>query len=281
MSCIVFDDKIHLLYIISDSETDFKMRMRKKKHSGERIEACADYLLRPMTDDENEDQEKNGDAHPRYMEMFGGAEVSRAVFGRECSLELEIGCGKGDFAVGLSASRAECGIIALERVADVAVTALEKAAKTANERPDNLRFIIGNAVDLPTWFPESTFSRIYINFCDPWPKSGYAKRRLTAPGFLNIYRRLLVPNGELHFKTDNEGLFDWSLEQFDAEQIEIIALTRDLHSSPLATGNIMTEYERNFTSRGMPIYSAHLRFRKEQEESASEHCADNARGAVS
>lgn len=256
-----FYDRIYLLYIISDSETDFKMRMRKKKHSGERIEACAEYLLQPMV--KSDDAGEEDTARSRYIEMSGCGEVSRAVFGRECPLELEIGCGKGDFAVGLSVSRADVGIIALERVADVAVTALEKAAKTAGERPDNLRFIIGNATDLQVWFPDNTFSRIYINFCDPWPKSGYAKRRLTAPGFLNIYRRLLVPGGELHFKTDNERLFDWSLEQFEAEGLRVIASTRDLHSSPLAEGNIMTEYERNFTSRGMPIYSAHLEFQKE------------------
>lgn len=244
------------------------MRMRKKKHAGERIEACAEYLLQPMIEN-NEPEAGETMPRARYIGLAGGAEVSRAIFGRECPLELEIGCGKGDFAVGLSAARADSGIIALERVADVAVTALEKAAKTADERPDNLRFIIGNAADLPAWFPESTFSRIYINFCDPWPKSGYAKRRLTAPGFLNIYRRLLIPGGELRFKTDNEGLFDWSLEQFEAEGLEILRSTRDLHASAMAEGNIMTEYERNFTSRGMPIYSAHLKFQKTSEVGAA------------
>ena len=167
--------------------------------------------------------------------------------------------------MGVSAARPQSGIIALERVADVAVTALEKAVAAADTRPDNLRFIIGNAQSLEGWFPDNTFSRIYINFCDPWPKKGYAKRRLTAPSFLELYRRLLVPGGELHFKTDNEGLFDWSLEQFGATGLEISALTRDLHASELAAGNIMTEYERNFTAKGMPIYSAHVVFQKKPE----------------
>lgn len=230
------------------------MRMRKKKHSGERIEACAALLLRLAPDEAG------------YSAADGARGVSREIFGSEMPLELEIGCGKGDFAVGLSPAHPHSGIIALERVADVAVTALEKATASAGERPDNLRFVIGNAENLAHWFPEGTFSRIYINFCDPWPKKGYAKRRLTAPGFLDLYRRLLVPGGELWFKTDNEGLFDWSLEQFAAEGLTVTALTRDLHSSPLAEGNIMTEYERNFTSRGMPIFSAHIVFEKKAAE---------------
>ena len=96
-------------------------------------------------------------------------------------------------------------------------------------------------------------------------QKGYAKRRLTAPGFLALYRRLLVPGGELRFKTDNEGLFDWSLEQFAAEGLRVAVMTRDLHSSALAEGNIMTEYERNFTSKGMPIYSAHVVFDKKDD----------------
>ena len=228
------------------------MRMRKKKHSAERIEACAPLLLRLAPDD-------------KAFSEKTAAEVSRAIFGRELPLELEIGCGKGDFAVGVSAARPQSGIIALERVADVAVTALEKAVAAADTRPDNLRFIIGNAQSLEGWFPDNTFSRIYINFCDPWPKKGYAKRRLTAPSFLELYGRLLVLGGELHFKTDNDGLFDWSLEQFGATGLEISALTRDLHASELAAGNIMTEYERNFTAKGMPIYSAHVVFQKKPE----------------
>ncbi len=238
------------IHIITDSETDFKMRMRKKKHSAERIEACSAFLLHFAAQDGG------------YSGTYGSNEVSREIFGKPMPLELEIGCGKGDFAIGLSAARPEVGIIALERVADVAVTALEKAAATAKERPDNLRFIIGNAQSLDGWFPEDTFSRIYLNFSDPWPKKGYAKRRLTAPGFLELYRRLLIPGGELCFKTDNEGLFDWSLEQFAALGLEVTAMTRDLHSSEYAAGNIMTEYERNFTAKGMPIYMVRVIFNK-------------------
>lgn len=215
------------------------MRMRKKKHSGERIEACSQFLIRePMNCRDHAD-----DFFPTRQPLF-----------------LEIGCGKGDFAAGLSVSHPEHNIIAVEMVPDVAMFALEKAARTAPERPDNLRFIIGHAQYLSDWFAPDTFDRIHVNFCDPWPQKGYRKRRLTAPGFLAQYRRLLVPGGELHFKTDNEDLFDWSVEQFREAGLEFLFYTRDLHASELAGSNIVTEYEQRFSSMGMPIYSAHVRF---------------------
>ncbi|MCQ2354112.1 MAG: tRNA (guanosine(46)-N7)-methyltransferase TrmB [Clostridia bacterium] len=213
--------------------------MRKKKHSEERIEACSELLIR---------------------DPLSCREDPSAVFGKKIPMLLELGCGKGDFANGLSSRFPDHGIIAIERVPDVAMMALEKAAANAAIRPDNLRFIIGHAQYLSDWFPPHSFERIYVNFCDPWPKKGYHKRRLTAPSFLQVYRSLLVPGGELHFKTDNEPLFDWSLEQFDAEKLETVFVTRDLHNSELAEDNIMTEYERHFSSMGMNIFSAHVRF---------------------
>ena len=215
------------------------MRMRKKKHSAERIEACAEFLLK------------------NPIECF---EKEEEIFGKKCPMLLEIGCGKGDFARGLSKMYPEHGIIALERVPDVAMFALEKAKATADERPDNLRFIIGNAEYLNDWFAPHTFECIYANFSDPWPKKGQHKRRLTAPEFLARYEKLLVPGGELHFKTDNEGLFDFSLEEFAAAGLTIEWQTRDLHHTEKAADNIMTEYETNFSSKGFPIYSAWVRF---------------------
>ena len=213
--------------------------MRKKKHSAERIANCAEFLIQdPLSCHGNE----------------------RNIFGDERPLLLEIGCGKGDFSVGLSAAKPDCGIIAMERVPDVAMFALEKASQTADIRPDNLRYIIGNAEYLNDWFSDSTFSVIYVNFCDPWPKKGYFKRRLTAPVFLERYRRLLVPGGELHFKTDNKPLFEWSLEQFADAGLEILYMTTDLHADTSVKDNIVTEYESRFASMGMPIYSAHVKF---------------------
>lgn len=221
------------------------MRMRKKKHSAERIEACAEFLLK------------------NPIECFGH---ESEIFPSATKMLLEIGCGKGDFASALSQKNPECGIIALEKIPDVAMFALEKAKASIDQREDNLRFIIGNADNLNDWFSPSTFSRIYVNFCDPWPKKGYFKRRLTSPLYLERYRTLLVDGGELHFKTDNEALFEWSVEQFIDFGLEVKFITRDLHNSELARQNIVTEYERHFSSMGMNIYSAHVVFHKSESD---------------
>jgi len=231
------------------------MRMRKKKHSAERIEACADLLIKEPINYYGKTNELFGTNQPKF---------------------LEIGCGKGDFAAGLSKKFTDHSIIALERVPDVAMFALEKAKATENERPDNLRFIIGKAEYLSDWFEDNTFERVFVNFCDPWPKKGYHKRRLTAPTFLDMYSKLLVPGGELHFKTDNVDLFDWSVEQFNEYGLEQIFYTRDLHNSEKNAENIETEYERHFSSMGMPIYSAHVRFPNPKVVRESEFEADSS-----
>lgn len=215
------------------------MRMRKKKHSAERIEACSRILIK---------------------EPMECRTLLPQLFGNDKELFLELGCGKGDFANGLSRKYPNCGIVAVERVPDVAMTALEKSMADVEEREDNLRFIIGNAQYLEDWFAPGTFRRIYVNFCDPWCKKGYHKRRLTAPSYLEVYRKLLVPGGELRFKTDNEPLFDWSCDGFKEAGLEFTFYTRDLHASELAGENIVTEYESKFSSMGMNIYSAHVRF---------------------
>ena len=215
------------------------MRMRKKKHGAERIEACSHLLITPSEEFKADPQSAFTDKKP---------------------IHLEIGCGKGNFAVGMAAQHHDVNFIAMEKIADVACLALEKASACADTRPDNLRFIIGNAENLPEWLPAHSLDTIYLNFSDPWPKSGYKKRRLTHRGFLEKYRELLVPGGMLKFKTDNHDLFFFSLEEFEACGLEIVWKTEDLHASELAATNVMTEYEANFSSKGMPIYSAHVRF---------------------
>lgn len=212
------------------------MRMRRKKHGAERIAACADLLI----------------SDPTSL-----LESPQAPFDHERPLCLEIGCGKGSFACGLAAAEPDINLIAVERVPDVACIALERAAADREHRPgDNLRFVIGNAQGLNEWLPEHCLERIYLNFSDPWPKAGYAKRRLTHVGFLEMYRRVLVKGGRLYLKTDNVGLFDFSLEQFAAAGLTVEFETRDLHHSPMAEGNIMTEYEASFTAQGVPINAA-------------------------
>ncbi len=215
------------------------MRMRRKKHGSERIAACA-HLLIPL---------------PESV-----LENPSSYFPASRPLHLEIGCGKGAFACGMAAQHPDVNFIAMERVSDVACLALEKAKSREEERPDNLRFLIGDARGLTEMFPPKTFDCIYLNFSDPWPKSGYHKRRLTYRAFLEQYRLLLKDGGVLRFKTDNADLFAFSLEEFAAANLTIEWQTDDLHNSPYNEGNVMTEYESNFTAKGMPIHAALVRF---------------------
>lgn len=219
------------------------MRMRRKKHGAERIAACASLLI--------EDTAR--------LAALGTAESD--IFPAAQPVHLEIGCGKGSFAVGMAAAHPDVNFIAMERVPDVACLALEKAMEAAPTRPnDNLRVLIGNAENLGEWVRPHSVSRIYLNFSDPWPKKGYAKRRLTHRHFLEMYRNLLVEHGELWLKTDNVSLFDFSLEEFMAMGLTVTFMSRDFHHTPEASDNIMTEYETNFSSQGMPICCARVTF---------------------
>ena len=215
--------------------------MRKKKHGAERIAACSELLI------ENIEVLKDG---------FDG------VFQTSRPIHMEIGCGKGNFASGMAAKYQDVNFVAVEKVADVCCIALEKAKARAEERPsDNLRFIIGDAKNLADNVLPHSLDCIYLNFSDPWPKAGHAKRRLTHRGFLAIYKNLLSEGGMLKLKTDNVGLFDFSLEEFQEFGAEIIWQTRDLHSTPENENNVMTEYEKNFSDKGVCICSAWVRFK--------------------
>ncbi|MBP3395833.1 MAG: tRNA (guanosine(46)-N7)-methyltransferase TrmB [Clostridia bacterium] len=215
------------------------MRARKKKHGAERIAACAELLITDTAALKNDPQ---------------------SFFTEKRPLHLEIGCGKGNFACGMAAKHPEINLIAMECVADVACTALEKAKEAADTRPDNLRFLIGNAENLTEWFPAHSIDCIYLNFSDPWHKARHAKRRLTYRGFLARYKEVLKEGGVVRFKTDNVALFDFSLEEFEAMGLTVTDLTRDLHNSPLNEGNVMTEYEKNFSEKGFPIHAATIHF---------------------
>ncbi len=219
------------------------MRMRRKKHGPQRIQACAALLINDL-------------AHPDNR-----PEDPATLFPERHPLHLEIGCGKGSFAVGMAAAHPEWNFIAMERVPDVCCLALEKARDTATDRPgDNLRFLIGDAGQLLTWFRPGSVSRIYLNFSDPWPKKGYAKRRLTHRNFLAMYRHILCPGGEVWLKTDNQGLYFFSLEEFAYAGLTPLFCSEDFHKTPEAADNVMTEYETAFSAQGMPIYCARMRF---------------------
>ena len=198
-------------------------------------------------------KKKNGDArlarHEGLVMELPDAPLARPE-GRE--IFLEIGAGKGGFAIEMAKRNPQADYYAMERVKDCIVLAAEKA--DAEGRPENLRFIIDTADALPSWFSEGAVDRIFLNFSDPWHKKGYFKRRLTYRKYLALYFSLLREGGELCFKTDNVPLFDFSLEEIASVDLSPEVVTRDLHASVYAEGNVMTEYEENFVSQGMKIH---------------------------
>ena len=138
--------------------------------------------------------------------------------------------------------------MAVERVPYAMVIAIERAKAVGLA---NVFFIDADVACLRDYFSPDEVERIYINFCDPWPTNRHAKRRLTHPGFLELYRHVLRDGGEIHFKTDNSGLFEWSLFQFPKADYALSEVTRDLHGGGIR--GVMTDYEEKFHSLGTPI----------------------------
>lgn len=152
----------------------------------------------------------------------------------------------------------EINFVAIEVVRDVMVLAMEKAQPL---ELSNLRFIIADAAHLDEYFAEGEVSRIYLNFSDPWKKSRQAKRRLTHKNFLDIYKRIMNVGDMICFKTDNQKLFEFSLNSFAAEDFKMSDITFDLHASGWED-NVMTEYETKFSELGMPIYRVCATYRE-------------------
>ena len=152
----------------------------------------------------------------------------------------------------LAAENPDINYIGMERYDSVLYRALQKM----EEQPlPNLRFLCEDAALLPDFFEKGEISKIYLNFSDPWPKDRHAKRRLTSRQFLERYDQVLSDDGQIEFKTDNQGLFDFSLDEVEQSKWNLDAVTRDLHhDAQLCEGNIMTEYEEKFSSMGNPIY---------------------------
>ena len=195
------------------------MRMRKKKNGDVRMQNCAEYLL---------------DEKP-------------------CSLKnvmIEIGCGKGGFMLALAEKNPETQFVAIEKMSDVLLLAAEKIKKAELK---NVKLLCADAETLSEYFEEGSVARIYLNFSDPWPRPKHAKRRLTAPKYLEIYKKLLAPDGAIYFKTDNRILFDYSLETLGEAGFKLEKLTYDLHNSEYEKDNIHTEYENNFSAKGFAI----------------------------
>ncbi|MDF2634147.1 MAG: tRNA ((7)-)-methyltransferase [Pelosinus sp.] len=178
------------------------------------------------------------------------------VFGRKAPLYVELGTGKGSFISQLAEENPEVNFIGIEAQQDVLFYAAQKVREKGLTNVRLLVFDINNVLDI---FAPGEVDRLYINFCDPWPKVRHAKRRLTHANFLDKYRILLSVGGEIFFKTDNRPLFDFSLEQFAACNLEVNEVTFDLHKSDYQ-GNVMTEYEKKFSSMGTPINRCEVKF---------------------
>ncbi|MCL2152955.1 MAG: tRNA (guanosine(46)-N7)-methyltransferase TrmB [Oscillospiraceae bacterium] len=164
-------------------------------------------------------------------------------------LRVEIGCGKGGFLAKAAAAQPDVLFVALEKSANVLVIALERAVDA--DLP-NIRFVNMFAENLSSLFAPGEVSRIYINFCDPWPSNRHAKRRLTCQSFLEMYKQILNDSGQLYFKTDSLPLFEFSLREFERSDFSLIEVTRDLHKN--GPVGIMTEYEQKFYAQSLPIF---------------------------
>ena len=201
--------------------------MRKRANLDKRMERCAALLIdAPET------------LRGQWLEACPGYE----------RLYLELGCGKGRFTADTAETMPDTLYIALERVPDAMILAMERVDRRGI---GNVRFLDADAKNLKDMFADGEVARIYINFCDPWPKSRDAKLRLTAPGFLRLYADALRDGGEIHFKTDNTALFDWSTGVFRDEGWILDELTHDLHEN--GPVGVMTDYEAKFVAEGMKI----------------------------
>ena len=175
------------------------------------------------------------------------------VFGSRRPLHIEVGMGKGRFLMDLAAARPDRNYIGIEMYSSVLLRAVQKADALQAPSP-NFRFLRLDARDLASVFAPGEVDRIYLNFSDPWPKDRHAKRRLTSRNFLRLYEQILSPGGHVEFKTDNQDLFRFSLEEIQAQGWILESSTFDLHHDPsLMRGNIMTEYEEKFSALGNPI----------------------------
>ena len=174
------------------------------------------------------------------------------IFGNENPIHIEIGMGKGQFIMKLAKEHPDINYIGIERYSSVLLRALQKMEI---EPLPNIRFLCMDASIITEVFDKEEVAKIYLNFSDPWPKERHAKRRLTSRQFFERYDKILAGNGVVEFKTDNDDLFAFSMEEVAEAASTLDAHTFDLHHDPvLNEGNVMTEYEEKFSSLGHPIH---------------------------
>ncbi len=204
------------------------MRMRNKKNLIPRMERCAAVqVFEPAA------------MRGQWASLLPGCTEVRA----------EMGCGKGQFTAGVAQASPSALLVALEKVPNAMVTAMERVCR---EEIPNVRFIDTDAANLADIFAPGELAVIYINFPDPWPRKKEAKHRLTAPKFLELYKTALRDGGRIEYKTDQPWLFDWTLEQLEAAGFAVGEVTRDLHAGGVQ--GIMTNYEAKFHEQGIPIH---------------------------
>lgn len=204
------------------------MRLRNDPEAYQRLELCKNYVKEPT-------------AYKGKWHEF---------FGNHHPIHMEIGSGKGQFITTLARQNPQVNYIALEKFPTVL---LKLIRKIPDEGLNNLAVISIDAELLQEIFIFGEIDRLYLNFSDPWPKKRHAKRRLTSPSFLELYKKVLKKESFIEFKTDNRGLFDYSLEQFKECGYTITHRTFNLYESELKEGNVATEYEEKFHKIGTPI----------------------------
>lgn len=206
------------------------MRLRNVTGSREVIAAC-DYVI-------HNPQECRGLWHE--------------VFGNGHPIRIEIGMGKGRFIMDLARQNSDINYVGIEKYSSVLIRGIQKLEA---DPLSNLYFIRMEAEEIMSVFAEGEIDRIYLNFSDPWPKDRHAKRRLPSREFLRRYDEILIPDGVIEFKTDNHDLFQFALEELEPAGWKIVQMTEDLHhNAQMMKGNVMTEYEERFSSKGNPIY---------------------------
>ena len=205
------------------------MRQRNIKNLDEKLKQNSAFLI--------EDPQQN---KGRWSEVFANG---NPIF-------LEIGCGKGQFITSRAESFPKANYIAIEGQSNVALRALEKAQA---EGMENLRIFIAYVHDLEDYFEAGELAGIYLNFSDPWPKARHFKRRLTYRQRLLNYKKVLGRDGFVEFKTENDGLYDFSLDEIKEAGLEITDASKDLHACGFESGRFTTEYEDKFIKAGKNI----------------------------
>lgn len=210
------------------------MRIRKKKWAQPELDACSFFVNNP--------EEYRG----KWADFFCEAQP----------IELEVGCGKGTFVAEKALRNPDVNFIAMDIKSDMLGVGRRNIVKRFEEAGREVKNIALVAFNVDQIFKviseDDKIDRIYINFCNPWPRGKHNKRRLTHPTKLNLYKNFLKKGGEIHFKTDNDELFEDSLEYFKESGYELLKVVRDLHSSDVE-GNIVTEHEKMFSDEGILI----------------------------